>query len=256
MSDVFGPNYSNAYNALYTDKDYPAECDRIVQIFERYAQRPVRKILDLGSGTGNHALLLSQRGYQVVGVERSEHMLAVAQEKRPADAGNRLRFQSGDIRDVRLGEAFDATLILFAVLGYQIENSDVLATLRTARQHLEPGGLLVFDVWYGPAVLRERPSDRAKVIPTQDGKILRLASGELDTATHTCSVQYQLWQFRNDRVVSETQEKHRMRYFFPKELDLLLEVAGFSPVRLGAFPDFDQNPTDTTWNVMAVARAV
>ena len=256
MSDIFGPDYSNVYNSLYTDKNYAAECDLIERLFERHAQGSVRKILDLGCGTGNHSVLMSQRGYEVMGIERSDHMLAVAQGRIPVDAGNRLRFRSGDIRDVQLGETFDAALILFAVLGYQIENSDVLGTLRTARRHLEPGGLLVFDVWYGPAVLRERPSDRAKVIPTQDGKILRLASGELNTAAHTCSVRYHLWQFRGDQVVSETQENHLMRYFFPKELDLFLEGCGFSPVRLGAFPDFDQDPTDTTWNVTAVARAV
>ena len=38
-------------------------------------------MLDLGSGTGNHALPLAQRGYEVVGVERSESMLAQARAK-------------------------------------------------------------------------------------------------------------------------------------------------------------------------------
>lgn len=256
MSDVFGADYSNAYNSLYSDKNYAAECDVIEGLFKRYSQRSVRKILDLGCGTGNHAFLFANRDYDVVGVERSQHMLAVAQNKLDEKTRPKLQFRSGDIRNVDLGEEFDAALILFAVLGYQLENSDVIATLRTARRHLKPGGLLIFDVWYGPAVLREQPSDRAKVIPTPDGKILRLASGKLETATHTCSVQYQLWQFQNDRVNSETQETHRMRYFFPKELDLFLEHCGFTRVRLGAFPDVDREPSESTWNVIGVARAV
>jgi hypothetical protein len=46
-----------------------------------------------------------------------------------------------------------------------------------------------------------------------------------------------------------------MRYFFPMELEVLLECAGFTLVRLGAFPDVDRNPDETTWNCLAVARA-
>jgi hypothetical protein len=50
--------------------------------------------------------------------------------------------------------------MMFAVLGYQGENDDVLAALKTAHRHARPGGLFLFDVWYGPAVLHERPSQR------------------------------------------------------------------------------------------------
>jgi hypothetical protein len=145
---------------------------------------------------------------------------------------------------------------MFAVLGYQVENHEVLSTLKAARRHVNKGGLLIFDVWYGPAVLHQRPSERAKVIPTPEGRMLRVASGELNTSAQTCSVKYQLWQLSGERVVAETQETHCMRYFFPRELDLFLESSGFSPVRLGVFPDFDKDPNETTWNVLSVARAV
>ena len=53
--------------------------------------------------------------------------------------------------------------MMFAVLGYQHTNADVLDALATARAHLDVGGLFAFDVWYGPAVLSERPSERVKV---------------------------------------------------------------------------------------------
>jgi hypothetical protein len=59
-----------------------------------------------------------------------------------------------------------------------------------------------------------------------------------------------------EHLVAETQETHRMRYFFPAELDEFLECSGFSPIRLGAFPKFDEEPDETTWNVVSVARAV
>jgi SAM-dependent methyltransferase len=217
----------------------------------------VRTILDLGCGTGNHSVPLSRRGYEVVGVERSDDMLALARRRLGDNGGaGALTFEQGDIRRIDFGRTFDVALMMFAVLGYQVENRDVVDALKAARRHLQPGGLFLFDVWYGPAVLRQRPSERIKVIPGETGDILRAASGELNSGRHTCAVRYRVWQFSGDRVVASTDETHLMRFFFPQELSLILEGCGLSLVRLGAFPNVDEDPDEATWNVMAVARAV
>lgn len=256
MSSSFGSAYSDAYDLLYSDKDYKSECDLIENLFQRYSKIPVSAILDLGCGTGNHAFAMSKRGYNVLGIDRSEGMLAVAQQRLRNSDDGKVRFQHGDIRTEVPGQTFDAALIMFAVLGYQVENDDVLSALGTARRSLKPGGLLIFDVWYGPAVLHERPSDRVKIIPTQGGKILRVASGDLDVAHHTCDVRFRLWRLAEGQVVTELEETHRMRYFFPMELSFFLTCAGFHLIRLGAFPDFDKDPDESTWSAMAVAQAV
>jgi SAM-dependent methyltransferase len=213
--------------------------------------------LDLGCGTGNHALPLAQKGYQVVGVDCSNDMLDSARKKAASQSmSGSVKYQQGDIRDFPLDEVFDASLMMFAVLGYQLENRDVLAALRSARQHMRSGAILIFDVWYGLAVLKQGPSDRMKTIRTEKGRILRLASGQLDVQHHLCEVSYHLWRLEGKSLTGEAEEKHLMRFFFPLELNLFLECSGFIPVRLGAFPDFDRNPDETTWNVLCVARAL
>ena len=197
------------------------------------------------------------RGYEVVGVDRSAACWRSPGAGSPTAAAMAVRGSSTAMSgSVDLGRTFDVALMMFAVLGYQVENRDVLAALKAARRHLEPGGLFLFDVWYGPAVLRQRPSERVKVIPGETGEVLRAASGELNSSRHTCAVRYHVWQFSGDRVVASTDETHLMRFFFPQELSLLLEGCGLSLVRLGAFPDIDRDPDEATWNVMAVARAV
>jgi SAM-dependent methyltransferase len=259
MNEVFGSDYADAYDILYHDKDYAAECDLIERLFQRYGGGSIASVLDLGCGTGNHFLLLEQRGYEVVGVDRSAGMLTHARRKAAkSDHRNDRReaFYQADIRDFDLQRLFDAVLSMFAVLGYQLENSDVLAALKTARRHLRLGGLLIFDVWYGPAVLHQRPSQRVKVSPTPAGHILRVASGELNISRHLCTVKNDVWRFEGDRLVSKTDECHAVRYFFSQELSLFLQCTGFAPVRLGAFPEFDREPDETVWNVLGVARAV
>lgn len=73
--------YSNYYDTLYEDKNYGAECDFIETIFSKFYLAPVKHILDLGCGTGGHAIPLAQRGYHVTGIDRSEEMLKKAEEK-------------------------------------------------------------------------------------------------------------------------------------------------------------------------------
>jgi SAM-dependent methyltransferase len=251
MTSVFGAQYAAAYDAVYGPKDYGAECDLLERLFREYGSG-VRRVLDLGCGTGSHAVVLAERGYDVVGVDRSEEMLAQAVEKAPT-----ARFVRGDVRSVELGETFDAALMMFAVLGYQLETGDVLAALATARRHLDEGGLLLFDVWYGPAVLTQRPERRVLRLPLADGaELVRTSSGRLDSARDRCSVRIEVARVEGGTVVSETEETHDVRYFFPSELRLLLGLSGFELVRTGAFPDFDRDPDDATWNVLAAARAV
>jgi SAM-dependent methyltransferase len=250
VSDVFGAGYAAAYDALYEEKDYEAECDLVERVFATYGDGSFRSILDLGCGTGNHAIPLARRGYDVVGVDISEAMLERARAK--AGAGGP-EFELGDIRDVRLGRAFDAVLVLFAVLGYQRADDDVLAALRTAREHLRPGGLLLFDVWYGPAVLRERPGHRERTVEDGPRRLVRSSDGRLDTDRNICTVDFRLQRFVGDELVEATEETHEMRYFFPDELEQFLADAGLRLLRLGAFPDVDAEPDDTTWNVLGVA---
>ncbi len=257
MSEVFGAEYADAYDDLYKDKNYTEECRLIDRLLQSYGNGTVRSVLDLGCGTGNHVLPLAEKGYKLVGVDRSARMLDAARQKLSNQRlSGQTVFYEGDIRSFRVEQSFDASLMMFAVLGYQLENRDVLAALQTARRHVESGGILIFDVWYGPAVLREGPSDRVKSIATDEGQILRSASGQVDVQRHLCKVSYHLWRMEGDRTRGQTEETHLMRFFFPLELNLFLECSGFAPIRLGAFPEFDRDPDTTTWNVCGVARAV
>ncbi len=256
MRSVFTEGYAHLYDATYAEKPYETECNIVERLFCEHGQGRIVDVLDLGCGTGNHAFLLARRGYRVVGVDASPAMLALAEEKlREEGPAIPVHFVAGDVRTVELGRTLDAALMMFAVLGYQAENRDVSAALENARRHLKPGGLLVFDVWYGPAVLAQRPTTRFRAMPLAGGQLLRLAEGELDVRHHLCTVRFHLWRLEGGAVASETVESHRMRFFYPLEMELFLDRAGFDLVRLSAFPDIDREPDETTWNVLATARA-
>lgn len=253
MTDLFGEAYAAAYDALYHDKDYGAECDLIERLLAAHGADGPRRLLDLGCGTGGHAIPLARRGHAVVGVDRSAPMLTQAREK-----GAPLRpppeFQEGDLRDLDLGCRFDAVLMMFAVLGYQHTNADLLAALGAVRRHLEPGGLFLFDVWNGPAVLADRPGPRVRTVPTAGGRIVRTTDSRLDVVSQLCHVRFGLTRVEGERIFAEREEMHTMRFFFPQELDLALGAAGLRLLDLRRFPDGEAPPDERAWTVVGAAR--
>jgi SAM-dependent methyltransferase len=252
VTGVFGRDYADAYDLLYADKDYEAECDLLEDVF-RGAGRPVRSVLDLGCGTGAHAVRLAARGYEVVGVDLSEGMLDGARKRAESAGSVELDLIQGDIRTVRLDRTFDAVICMFAVLGYQTSDADVAGALATVRMHLAPGGPFVFDVWYGPAVEATGPSARVKVIATVDGEVERQASASLNADAPLCTVSYRLTRRRPGEPDVVADETHRMRYFFRDEVERLLDAAGLRVTGIAPFPDTGTPLSTETWNVLVTA---
>ena len=251
--------YANAYDALYQDKDYEAECDFLERIFACYAQFPQfphHTILDLGCGTGGHALPLAARGYTVTGVDRSESMLAEARRKAIAQRAICYSFTQADIRGLDLGDTFDIVIAMFAVVSYQTTDKDLMAAFQTARRHLEPGGLFVFDCWYGPAVLAQKPTDRFKTVEQGTESITRCTKPTLDISRHTVRVDYKVVCLEDDCILDETAESHLMRFLFPKEIEHYLSETGFKLLKLCPFMELNREATDHDWNIAVVSRAI
>jgi len=257
MSSAFGRGYGRYYDLLYQDKDYEAECDMLEELFQAYLDERPELILDAGCGTGGHAIPLAKRGYRVVGVDASEAMIARAREKAAREGlEGRVEFYVMDLRELALNRTFDACICMFAVLSYITENRDLVRVLANIREHLRPGGLFITDFWYGPAVLTIRPSVRVKVAEGERLRVMRFAHPHLDTLRHTCEVHYRLLVLRGRELVDEVKEVHVVRYFFPQELRHYLEERGFRLLKLCPFMDLEGEPSEHTWNVMAIAKAV
>lgn len=76
----FAKNYAEIYDLLYKDKDHSAEAIAIHHLIQKY--RPGAKtILDLGCGTGDHAIALTKLGYVVTGLDLSADMIDLARKK-------------------------------------------------------------------------------------------------------------------------------------------------------------------------------
>jgi SAM-dependent methyltransferase len=257
VNEVFQDDYAAGYDSLYREKDYAAECDVAMRALGLPTE-PAPHILDIGCGTGGHAIELARRGCRVTGVDLSAEMLSHAQRK-ASETGlaDLIQFQQGDARSYRLpGEPFDAAIMMFAVLGYVTDNEGLVAALKTVRAHLKVHARFCCDFWWGPAVLTDRPGERVRTVPMPGGELLRATRTRLDTLQNVAEVEFDLFRFGGGTPVARSREVHRMRYFFGPELRLMCTLAGLEVEWLGQFPALERAPTDESWNAMLVARAV
>lgn len=257
MSQVF-QDYSNYYDLLNTGKDYARETGYLLALAKRHGgDRPLRHILNLGCGTGAHDLLLAAQGYQVTGVDRSATMLAIA-KRRLAQEGVQPApvFLSGDITTLALGQEFDLALSLFHVLSYQVSNQALRAAMRSAATHLTAGGLFIFDFWYGPAVLHEKPIVRVKRIENDEVKLRRLTEPVLHENANTVEVNFEVDIISKKTGTSQTlHETHLMRYLFLPEVIDALEQAGLEFITAEEWLS-GHTPGLSSWNVCCVARKI
>lgn len=248
-------SYSNYYDLFYKDKDYPAEINFIDSLIRKYSKGNVITILDMGCGTGGHAFLLAEKGYSITGIDISEDMLSIAKEK-AKKSKIYMDFIKADIRKFDLNKKFDAVISMFAVMGYQTKNEDFEKALLSASQHLKPDGLFIFDVWFGPTVLTEKPETRIQEFKKDWIRTIRMVTPELNPISQIVSVKYNILQIDGEKVIAEVNEVHEMRFFFIQELKLFLESAGFSMMKVCPFMDADREPRLGDWNISVVAKAV
>lgn len=255
MSNNFS-DYSAYYDLLYRDKDYLAEVRYLLTLIEESATQPTHSLLELGCGTGIHASLMAEQGLTVVGVDLSADMLGRA-HARAARLGidtERLSFIQGDAVSFRASRYFDVVASLFHVISYQISEKDLQMTIKTASVHLNAGGLFVFDFWYGPAVLWQRPAIRTKRLANEKIDILRIAEPLIYDQTNMVDVNYTIFvkELKCGKT-HEINELHRMRYLFLPEIDQLLEANGFDRIVTEEWLT-RKKPTFDSWGVCVVAR--
>ena len=255
MSDVFG-QYSHYYDLVYADKDYALEAQYVRTLIDEHSSQSVSSLLELGCGTGIHASILSSQGLEVFGVDLSEDMLQRARARVNCKGvlSSRLRFTQGDARTFRIDRKFDVVLSLFHVLSYQTTESDLQAMMKTSSFHLSQNGLFIFDFWYGPAVLWQRPITRIKRLSNDKIEVTRIAEPVMNDQINVVDVNYSIFvKTLDDDQTHQLKETHRMRYLFLAEIDILLNVNGFDRLHSEEWltrkiPSFD------SWGVCVVAR--
>lgn len=247
-------DYAYYYNMFYQNKDYKSEAKHIDYLFKRYGEN-IKKIINYGCGTGKHDIELARMGYQCTGIDLSSLMIDIAR-KNIKEENVDISFYVNDIRNFEPKERYDAVISLFHVMSYQNSNQDILKAFQSARKAIDCGGILLFDVWYGPGVLSDKPSIRVKEVEDEHNRLFRIARPVMHDKENVVDVYYEVLVINkksgDTKIINEI---HNMRYFFRPELELLLKEAGFELI-----DNFDCQTLKETdynsWTSYFIARGI
>ncbi|NLH48715.1 MAG: class I SAM-dependent methyltransferase [Myxococcales bacterium] len=186
-------------------------------------------VVDLGCGSGISAKILSEAGYDVLGIDLSAAMLEIAAAQAPL-----ARFIRASILDTELPAAVAVTAI-GEIFNYRFDDrAGPTAFTRTARrifQALKPGGIFLFDVATPGRVV---PNPREQFRETPDWSIyFRVAE---DPATKTLTRDIVVFQ-RLDEFYRRSAERHELTLFSPVEIEAILHQVGFHSMMLTAYND-------------------
>ena len=224
-------NYGQKYDSESFTHGTIGECDFIEK--ELQSNKSL-KLLDVGCGTGRHAIELTKRGYQVTGIDLSESQLKRAKEKAKAD-NLHIDFQCQDARNLSFNGEFDVAIMLCEG-GFSLMETDEMnfEILRNVTKALKRGAKFIFTTSNGLFPLFHSVDEfHASVI--EDGNSL-CKDNRFDLMTFR---NYSIVDFEDDSGNKKSLECNE-RYYVPSEITWLLKSLGYKTIdifgaRLGEF---------------------
>lgn len=137
-------DFAYYYDVLTENVDYESRCDYIYNLL---ADNGVGKgiLLDLACGTGSLSMLLAEKGYEVIGVDASEEMLSVAQEKKYESEADAI-FLRQKMEELDLFGTINAAVCTLDSINHVTDEKKVREIIRRVSLFMEDKGIFVFDV--------------------------------------------------------------------------------------------------------------
>ena len=216
---------AGCYDELTEDVSYVRRADFIEKLMGR-SRIPVKTVLDLACGTGTMTAIFTRRGYELVAVDGSEDMLAVAREKAEGLPGEPPVFLHQDMPGLDLYGTVEAAICCLDSLNYLTSPRDLRRTLARLRLFIQPGGVLIFDV-NTPYKLRNLDG---QVFLDEREDVYCVWRTEFDRRSRICSYYMDIFS-REEGLWRRDFEYHRQRAYELEELKGYLREAGFTRIR-------------------------
>lgn len=137
-------SFAAVYDTFMDNIPYEEWCDYLCGLLKEYGVLD-GLVLDLGCGTGTLTELLSQRGYDMIGIDNAEDMLFIAMEKK-IETGHDILYLLQDMREFELYGTVKAVVSICDSMNYILEYEELVSVFRLVNNYLDPEGVFIFDM--------------------------------------------------------------------------------------------------------------
>lgn len=231
-------NSNAAYDRLFADyydqitghKNYHGEAKALSAFLMERSHGSCRRLLDIGCGTGGHAILLANMGIDVTAVDLSPDMIRVAAAK-----ASNVRFACGDIADMGIGDDdFDGAYSLFNVVNC-LPGLDALERFFAAvAARVRAGGLFFIETWNPIAVIAVPPEVVERTFTGNQETVVRKVTPMSDFLRQRLDLRYDIACFdaTSGGRLNQFSVVHKLVLFTPLEIEHALRAAGFEQVEV------------------------
>jgi len=193
-------------------------------------------VLDVGCGTGVISLSLAQKGYNVIAIDISEDMLAIAQQK-AASADLNVLFLQQDMRTFELYGTVDSVVCICDVVNYLEGCTDLHRFFALVHNYLNPGGLFIFDI---STEYKFREVLSNSVFCDIDESAAYIWENSFDPEARINEYQVTLFVENESSKYDRVEELHRLKAFSIEDIKSALELTGFSDTCIYDADDFGE----------------
>lgn len=217
---------AGCYDRFTADVDYAAWADYLEKHFSR-SKLPIHTVLDLACGTGSLTCELARRGYEMIGSDLSEEMLALAAEKARDVDGIPPIFLHQAMEDLDLYGTIDACVCCLDSVNYVTRPKLLARAFQRVHTFLMPGGLFLFDI-NTPDKLRGLDG---QLFMDEDEDTCCIWRADYSPRRRICTYGMDLFFREDGDLWRRMEEVHEEYAYEPDELERMLRQAGFRHIR-------------------------
>jgi len=261
-----GGYQSDPFVARLYDQVIPYRDRPDVDFFVDAAIQSGGSVLEVGCGTGRVLIPTAREGIPITGLDLSEHMLDTCRQKlkeEPQKVQDRAILIQGDMRVFSLGKTFSLVTTPFRPFQHLLTVEDQLSCLTSIRQHLEPGGVLILDI-FNPSLkglsadnLGEEVGAEPEFTTPEGIKVLRFnKTNQRDHFNQVIDVELIYYLTHPDGREERLVHAFHLRYLFRFEAEHLLFRCGFEVEKV--YADYQKNPLGSAdpGELIFLARAI
>lgn len=239
--EAYNRDFADYYDRITRHKDYAAETKTLIEFIRNSAKAEHPRILDVGCGTGNHAVLLAAQGYDVTAIDLSPDMIRVALSKQ-----TKAKFICGDVGALPEG-GFDFAYSLFNVVNCLETLEGLTAFLAKVSAKLKMHGEFLLECWNPVAVIAAPPEVVERTFKADGERIVRKVTPAADFLRQRLDLEYRVDVYDSGakRAKRHFTVVHKLTLFTPIEIAHCLKQAGFKNVRMHtALPELAEAKAD------------
>lgn len=231
--------YAKYYDSIYLDKPYKTESDYISKILKKKNL----KILEVGCGSGKHALQLHKLGHKITAIDISKHMILAAKKK-----NKKINFLVKDGLYYRSKKKFDAVILLFHVINFFTTLKELQYFFINSSYNLKKGGILICDFININALKSYPPIKKTKTVQMKNNvSLVRKTFPIFNKKTNALTIRFRILIYKFKLVIDNFLEIHKLRIHTVDELYKIF-CNYFEQLKIYNWLTFDKLKKNVDWN--------